>query len=156
MTCRTVLSWSLFKIGNLVVMVRRVELLLIAVIVVIVMDGFSRVSWHSVLHRFLKFANWSWTLTVYDLSLITIGSIWRASWLLIMQNFLPEWITGYIYESSRWCLRMRKGVLLVIVVFVWFTLGVSCLLAFNKLLILNIIPIQMQTFINCDCDSYAC
>ena len=63
-----------------------------------------------------------WTLIGHSLSLITIGSARHLSdSLLIPKHFLPTYHNSYISESSRWCLLIRKGVLLEIVVFVWLT-----------------------------------
>ena len=146
LTSWAILSWPLFEIRCLVVMMGRVQLLLITAVVVVVMDRLNGVSWHSVLQGFLDLTYRPWTLACYDFSLIAISPIGCGSACFIVKNFFPVLFREYIYESSRWCLLMRNGVLLVMFILVWVTLGVSCLLAFRTLLIPNIISLVSAQF----------
>lgn len=69
---------------------------------------------------------WSYLANVFAilagdyLSLIAVGSGEALSHgaFLVPECFLPGFKVGYISVSSRWCLEMRKGVLLVMVVLV--------------------------------------
>ncbi len=78
---------------------------------------------------------WKWLLYLTGnartyFCFITIGSLMIIfnGLIIVVQNTSPYSVRWYIYVSSRWCLWMKKGVLLLIVVFVWVIFGaIDCL-----------------------------
>jgi hypothetical protein len=65
-----------------------------------------------------------------NFSLIAIGSLMIIfdSLVVVVQSISPYSERWYIYVSSRWCLLIKNGVLLLMVVFVWVIFGaIYCL-----------------------------
>jgi hypothetical protein len=60
-----------------------------------------------------------------NFSLIAEGprSIILEGWIIVVQYTSPYSRRQYIYVSSRWCLRMKRGVLLLMVILVLVILG---------------------------------